>query len=110
MSIKTAEGWVLRAGNLSGIDWLRSLEQWFDVKMIVGSHGGCQRILASPASAITTLAGLKSKKIAVFDLAEPAKVAFTARQGGVRSGRRRRLAGVSVLPIGARIPRLDLDA
>jgi NitT/TauT family transport system substrate-binding protein len=58
------------------LDWLKPLEQGFDVKLIVGSHGGCQRILASPASGITTLDGLKGKKIAVFDLAGPAKIAF----------------------------------
>jgi NitT/TauT family transport system substrate-binding protein len=58
------------------LDWLKPLEQGFDIKLIVGSHGGCQRILASPASGITTLAGLKGKKIAVYDLAGPAKIAF----------------------------------
>ncbi len=28
-------------------DWLKPLEQGFDVKIFVGSHGGCQRLLAS---------------------------------------------------------------
>src|SRR6202789_634954 len=33
-------------------DWLKPLEQGFDVKLFVGSHGGCQRLLASQASGI----------------------------------------------------------
>ena len=28
------------------LDWLKPLEQGFDVKLFVGSHGGCQRLLA----------------------------------------------------------------
>lgn len=58
------------------LDWLKPLEQGFDVQLVVGSHGGCQRLLASPASGITTLEGLKGKTIAVADLAGPAKLAF----------------------------------
>jgi NitT/TauT family transport system substrate-binding protein len=58
------------------LDWLKPLEQGFDVKLVVGSHGGCQRLLASPASGIKTLADIKGKKIAVADLAGPAKIAF----------------------------------
>jgi len=58
------------------LDFLKPLEQGFDVKLFVGSHGGCQRLLASPASGITTLQGLKGKTIAVADLAGPAKLAF----------------------------------
>jgi NitT/TauT family transport system substrate-binding protein len=58
------------------LDWLKPLEQGFDVKLVVGSHGGCQRLLASPASGIRTLADIKGKKIAVSDLAGPAKIAF----------------------------------
>jgi NitT/TauT family transport system substrate-binding protein len=59
------------------LDWLKPLEQGFDVKLFVGSHGGCQRLLASPASGITTLQGLKGKTIAVADLAGPAKLSFS---------------------------------
>src|SRR3984957_10565076 len=33
-------------------DWLKPLEQGFDVKLFVGSHGGCQRLLASQASGV----------------------------------------------------------
>jgi NitT/TauT family transport system substrate-binding protein len=58
------------------LDFLKPLEQGFDVKLFVGSHGGCQKLLASPASGITTLQGLKGKTIAVADLAGPSKLAF----------------------------------
>jgi NitT/TauT family transport system substrate-binding protein len=58
------------------LDWLKPLEQGLDVKLIVGSHGGCQRLLASPVSGVKTLTDLKGKKIAVSDLAGPAKIAF----------------------------------
>ncbi len=57
-------------------DWLKPLEQGFDVKLFVGSHGGCQRLLASPASGITDIAGVKGKTIASYDVVSPPKVAF----------------------------------
>ncbi|NEV76753.1 ABC transporter substrate-binding protein [Rhodopseudomonas sp. BR0C11] len=57
-------------------DWLKPLEQGFDVKLFVGSHGGCQRLLASPASGIKDLAGVKGKTIASYDVVSPPKVAF----------------------------------
>src|ERR1700757_2853591 len=44
-------------------DWLKPLEQGCDVKLFVGSHGGCQRLLASKASGVTDLAGVKGKTI-----------------------------------------------
>jgi NitT/TauT family transport system substrate-binding protein len=59
------------------LDWLKPLEQGFDVKLFVGSHGGCQRLLASPTSGIKTLQDLKGKTVAVADLAGPAKIAFS---------------------------------
>src|SRR5579863_4179513 len=40
-------------------DWLKPLEQGFDVKLFVGSHGGCQRLLASQASGVKDLKGVK---------------------------------------------------
>lgn len=58
------------------LDWLKPLEQGFDVKLFVGSHGGCQRLLASKASGITTLDQLKGKKIATYGPGAPPKVAF----------------------------------
>ena len=57
-------------------DWLKPLEQGFDVKLFVGSHGGCQRLLASPASGITDLAGVKGKTIATYAPGAPPQVAF----------------------------------
>src|SRR5271154_5247133 len=47
-------------------DWLKPLEQGFDVKLFVGSHGGCQRLLPSKASGVTDLAGAKGKTIATY--------------------------------------------
>lgn len=58
------------------LDWLKPLEGGFDVKLFVGSHGGCQRLLASPTAGINTVPELKGKTIAVADLAGPAKIAF----------------------------------
>jgi NitT/TauT family transport system substrate-binding protein len=57
-------------------DWLKPLEQGFDVKLFVGSHGGCQRLLASQASGIKDIAGIKGKTIASYDVVSPPKVAF----------------------------------
>jgi NitT/TauT family transport system substrate-binding protein len=57
-------------------DWLKPLEQGFDVKLFVGSHGGCQRLLASQASGIKDIAGVKGKTIASYDVVSPPKVAF----------------------------------
>jgi NitT/TauT family transport system substrate-binding protein len=57
-------------------DWLKPLEQGFDVKLFVGSHGGCQRLLASKASGITDLAGVKGKTIATYGIGAPPQVAF----------------------------------
>ncbi|HEY0328301.1 MAG TPA: ABC transporter substrate-binding protein [Rhodopseudomonas sp.] len=57
-------------------DWLKPLEQGFDVKLFVGSHGGCQRLLASKASGVTDIAGVKGKTIASYDVVSPPKVAF----------------------------------
>jgi NitT/TauT family transport system substrate-binding protein len=57
-------------------DWLKPLEQGFDVKLFVGSHGGCQRLLASKASGIKDIASVKGKTIASYDVVSPPKVAF----------------------------------
>lgn len=58
------------------LDWLKPLEQGFDVKLFVGSHGGCQRLLASEASGVTDIQGVRGKRIASYDVASPPKVAF----------------------------------
>src|ERR1700684_668903 len=47
-------------------DWLKPLEQGFDVKLFVGSHGGCGRLLVSEKSGIKKLEDLKGKTIATF--------------------------------------------
>ncbi|MFT3673277.1 ABC transporter substrate-binding protein [Aestuariivirga sp.] len=57
-------------------DWLKPLEQGFDVKLFVGSHGGCQRLLASEASGVKDLAGVKGKTIATYGIGAPPQVAF----------------------------------
>ncbi|GLR46076.1 ABC transporter substrate-binding protein [Mesorhizobium amorphae] len=57
-------------------DWLKPLEQGFDVKLFVGSHGGCQRLLASSASGIKDIAGVKGKTIATYGIGAPPQVAF----------------------------------
>lgn len=58
------------------LDWLKPLEQGFDVKLFVGSHGGCQRLLASEASGVKELKDVAGKRIATYDVAAPPKVAF----------------------------------
>ena len=57
-------------------DWLKPLEQGFDVKLFVGSHGGCQRLLASPASGVKDLKGVKGRTIATYAPGAPPQVAF----------------------------------
>jgi NitT/TauT family transport system substrate-binding protein len=57
-------------------DWLKPLEQGFDVKLFVGSHGGCQRLLASEKSGIKDIAGVKGKTIATYGIGAPPQVAF----------------------------------
>jgi len=47
-------------------DWLKPLEQGFDVKLFVGSHGGCGRLFASEKSGVKDLKDLKGKTIATF--------------------------------------------
>jgi NitT/TauT family transport system substrate-binding protein len=66
-------------------DWLKPLEQGFDVKLFVGSHGGCQRLMASKVSGITDLAGVKGKTIATFGIGAPPQVAFqvTLKKAGI---------------------------
>jgi NitT/TauT family transport system substrate-binding protein len=58
-------------------DWLKPIEQGFDVKLFAGSHGGCQRVLVKPDSGIKTLTDLKGKTIGTFDVMSPSRVAFS---------------------------------
>jgi len=59
------------------LDFMKPLEQGFDVRLVVGTHGGCQRLLATKTAGITTLQDLKGKVISVADLAGPAKLSFS---------------------------------
>src|ERR1700735_5240670 len=57
-------------------DWLKPLEQGFDVKLFVGSHGGCPRLLASKGSGGKTFADRQGKTIATYGIGAPPQVAF----------------------------------
>jgi len=57
-------------------DWVKPLEQGLDVKLFVGSHGGCTRLLASKSSGVTKLEDLKGKTIVSYDVASPPKHSF----------------------------------
>ncbi|WP_234188143.1 ABC transporter substrate-binding protein [Shinella sp. NM-101] len=58
-------------------DWLKPIEQGFDVRLFAGSHGGCQSILVKPDSDIKTLTDLKGRTIGTFDVMSPSRVAFS---------------------------------
>ena len=58
-------------------DWLKPIEQGFDVRLFAGSHGGCQRLLVKEDSGINSLADLKGKTIGTFDVMSPSRVAFS---------------------------------
>ena len=57
-------------------DWLKALEQGFDVKLFVGSHGGCLRLLAPQDSAVKTLADVGGKAISVYGLGTSPQLQF----------------------------------
>lgn len=56
--------------------WLKPLEQGFDVKLAVGTHGGCMRLLTTADSGIRSVNDLKGKAVAVTDQASPVKNFF----------------------------------
>lgn len=58
------------------LQWLKPLEQGFDVKLVAGTHAGCMRLLAAPTSGIKRVEDLRGKIVAVSDLASPARDAF----------------------------------
>ncbi|MGF6551757.1 ABC transporter substrate-binding protein [Paraburkholderia youngii] len=64
------------AGVGMALRWIKPLEQGFDVKLTAGIHGGCMRLLATRASGIVDLQGLKGRTVGVSDLASPAKNFF----------------------------------
>jgi len=59
--------------------WFKPLEQGFDVKLAVGTHGGCMRLLTAPDSSIRSIEDLRGKKVAVTDQASPVKNFFAIR-------------------------------
>jgi NitT/TauT family transport system substrate-binding protein len=65
------------AGVGMALRWLKPMEQGFDVKLTAGAHGGCLRLLATKASGITTIEGLRGKTIAVADMGSPGKNFFS---------------------------------
>lgn len=64
------------AGVGMALRWIKPLEQGFDVKLTAGIHGGCMRLLATRASGIVDVAGLKGRTIGVSDMASPTKNFF----------------------------------
>ncbi|MGV2290843.1 ABC transporter substrate-binding protein [Trinickia sp. YCB016] len=64
------------AGVGMALRWIKPLEQGFDVKLTAGIHGGCMRLLATRASGIVDLQGLKGRTVGVSDMASPAKNFF----------------------------------
>lgn len=47
------------------MNWLKPIEQGLDVKISIGLHTGCLKIITTEKSGITNLAGLKGKKVGV---------------------------------------------
>ena len=61
------------AGVGMALGWMKPLEQGFDVKLTAAMHGGCIRLLTSHESGITSVAGLKGKKVGTLSMASPDK-------------------------------------
>ncbi|VFR18581.1 ABC-type nitrate/sulfonate/bicarbonate transport systems, periplasmic components [plant metagenome] len=59
--------------------WFKPLEQGFDVKLAVGTHGGCMRLLTPQDSPIKAVQDLRGKRVAVTDQASPVKNFFAIR-------------------------------
>lgn len=57
------------AGIGMALRWLKPLEQGFDVKLTAGTHGGCMKVLASPASGLKSIGDLRHKRLGVGDIA-----------------------------------------
>ena len=57
-------------------DWLKPLEQGFDVKLFVGSHGGCLRLLAPQQANVNSLQDVKGKTIAIYGLGTSPQIQF----------------------------------
>jgi NitT/TauT family transport system substrate-binding protein len=58
--------------------WLKPLEAGFDVKIVAGLHGGCERLIAYKPTGITKVADLRGKIIGVPNLSDPGKHFFSS--------------------------------
>jgi len=74
----------LAAGKLAAaqgllMNWLKPIEQGLDVKLTVGVHTGCLKIISSKASGITAVTQLKGKRVGVPSIGSaPHLLAFRA--------------------------------
>jgi NitT/TauT family transport system substrate-binding protein len=57
--------------------WLKPMEQGFDVRLVMGTHGGCSRMLGSRRAGVTDVKHLKGKTIALSDVAGSARNTFS---------------------------------
>jgi NitT/TauT family transport system substrate-binding protein len=59
------------------MSWLKPMEQGFDVQLVMGTHGGCTRMVGSKKAGVTDLRHLKGKTIAVSDVSGSARNTFS---------------------------------
>jgi NitT/TauT family transport system substrate-binding protein len=59
------------------MSWLKPMEQGFDVQLVMGTHGGCTRMVGSKKAGVTDLKHLKGKTIAVSDVSGSARNTFS---------------------------------
>ncbi|MDR3324302.1 MAG: ABC transporter substrate-binding protein, partial [Zoogloeaceae bacterium] len=57
--------------------WLKPLESGFDVKIVTGLHGGCERLVGYKPAKVEKLSDLRGKVIGVPDLGNPGKHFFS---------------------------------
>jgi NitT/TauT family transport system substrate-binding protein len=57
--------------------WLKPMEQGFDVRLIMATHGGCSRMVGSKRAGVTEVKHLKGKTIGVSDVSGSARNTFT---------------------------------
>lgn len=84
--IKAMEAGETDMGSHLLIDWLKPMHDMkSNVKVVAGTHDGCQRLLTSQASKIASVAELKGKTIAVGEIDDVAYKAFlvTLHKGGL---------------------------
>jgi NitT/TauT family transport system substrate-binding protein len=59
--------------------WLKPIEQGFDVKLVAAVHGGCIPLLTTPRSGIEIVADRKGKTVGTFNMASPDNSRFFGR-------------------------------